>query len=146
MPGLPGVQRDVEAQPPVGIHRGLAIAPAGADDHLAAEILVAIGDAECLPLVRPRRCDAAAPHDVVAPHLEDVGEIGTHRDLQVEAHRIPAVVGDVDILVQPTVDMAADHQAQRACRNRSVFAHEGAVGLEDARRVIGDGPTVQQVP
>ena len=146
MPGLAGLQGDVEAQPPVGVHRRLAVAIAGADDHLAAEILVAIGDAQHLPLVRPRRGDAAAPHDLVALHLEDVGEICADRDLQVEAHRVPAVVGDLDILVQPAIDVAADHQAQRARRDRPVLAHEGAVGLEDARRVIGDGAAVQQVP
>ena len=146
MPGLPGLQRDVEAQPPVGVHRRPAVAVAGADDHLAAEILVAIGDAQHLPLLRPRRGDAAAPHDLVALHLEDVGEIGADRDLQVEANRILAVVGDLDILVQPAIDMAADHQAQRARRDRPVLAHEGAVGLEDARRMVGDGAAIQQVP
>ena len=100
MPGLPSLQRDVEAQPPVGIYRRLAVSLAGADDHFATKIPVAIGDAQHLPLVRPRCGDAAAPHDVIALDLEDVGEIGADRDLQVETHRLLAVVGDVNVLVQ----------------------------------------------
>ena len=146
MPGLPSLQRDVEAQPPVGIHRRLAVSLAGADDHFATEISVAIGDAQHLPLVRPRRGDATAPHDVIALDLEDVGEIGADRDLKVEAHRILAVIRDVNILVQSALDMAADHQAQRARCDRPVLAHEGAIGLEDARRMRGDSAAIQQVP
>ena len=111
MPGLPGLQRDVEAQPAIGVHRRLAVAIAGVDDHFAAEILVAIGESQRLPRLRPGRGDAAAPYDIVALYLENVGKIGTDRDLQIEAHRILTVVGDVDVLVQPAIDMAADHQA-----------------------------------
>ena len=146
MPGLPGFQRDVEAQASVGIHRRLAVSLAGADDHFAAKILVAIGDAKDLSLLRPRRDDAAAPHDVVALHLEDVGEIGADRDLEVEANRLLAVVGDVDVLVQAAIDMTADHQTQRTRRDRPVLCHEGAIGLENARRVRRNGAAVQQIP
>src|SRR6202011_4138782 len=92
MPDLAGLKGDVKAQPSVGARRRLAIA--SADNHLAAEILVAIADAQHLPLVGPRRGDAAAPHDLVALYLEDVGEICTDRDLQVEANRVMAVFGD----------------------------------------------------
>ena len=143
MPGLPGPERDVEAQPPIGVHRRLAIAFAGADDHLAAEILVAISEPQCLPLMRPRCGDATAPYDTVALHLKDIGEIGTDRDLQIEAYWALTIIGDVDVLVQPAIDMAADHQAQSARRNRPVLTHEGAISLEDTRRVIGDGTAVQ---
>ena len=146
MPSLAGLQGDVEAQPPIGVHRRPAVAVVRADNHLAPEILVAIGDAQHLPLIRPRRGDAAAPHDLVALDLENVGKICTDRDLQVEANRIPAVVGDLDILVQPAIYVATDHQTQRARRDRPILAHEGAVGLEDARRMVGDGAAVQQIP
>src|SRR5271169_5104034 len=139
MPGLPSFQRDVEAQTPVGVYGRLAVSLAGADDHFATKISVAISDAQHLPLVRPRGGDATAPYDAIALDLEDVGEIGADRDLQVEAHRVLAVIGDVKILVQSALDMAADHQTQRARRNGTVLAHEGAIGLEDARRMRGDG-------
>ncbi len=49
MPGLTGLKRDVEAQPPVGVYRRLAVTIAGADDDFAAEILVAVGESQCLP-------------------------------------------------------------------------------------------------
>ena len=146
MPSLPGLQRDVEAQPPVGVHRRLAVAIARTDDHLAAEILVAIGDAQHLPLIRPRRGDAAAPHDLVALDLEDVGEIGADRDLQIEAHRVRLLLVMSISSCSPPSIWRPINEAQCACRDRPVLAHEGAVGQEDARRVIGDGAAVQQVP
>src|ERR1700748_1760555 len=105
MPRLPSLQRNGEAQPPVGIHRGLAVSLAGADDHFATKISVAISDSQHLPLVGPRRGDATAPHDAIALDLEDVGEIGADRDLQVEAHRTLTVIGDINILVQSALDM-----------------------------------------
>jgi hypothetical protein len=60
--------------------------------------------------------------------------------------RVQAIVGDIDVLVQPALDISPDHQAQRPRRDRPVIAREGAVGLENARRVIGDGAAIQQVP
>src|SRR5260370_33994634 len=76
MPSLPSLQRNDEAQPPVGIHRWLAVSLAGSDDHFATKISVAIGDAQHLPLARPRCGDAAAPHDALALDLEYVGATG----------------------------------------------------------------------
>src|SRR6202042_2990021 len=144
MPSLPSFQRNVETQPPIGIHRRLAVSLAGADDHFPTKISVAIGDAQHLPLVRPRRGDATAPDDAIALNLEEVGEICADRDLQVEANRMLAVVGDGKVLVQSALDMAADHQAQRARCDWTVLALERAIGLEDARRMRGDSAAIQQ--
>ena len=66
----------------------------------------------------------------LALDLEDVGKIGADRDFQIEAHGLKAVVGDIDVLVHPAFNMAADHQAQRARRDRPILAHEGMVRLE----------------
>jgi len=73
-------------RPPISVHRRLAVALTGTDDHLAAEMLVAIGKSQRLLLMRPRCGDATAPYDMVAPYFEDVGEIGADRDLQIEAY------------------------------------------------------------
>src|ERR1700683_4641202 len=131
MPGLPGLQCNVETQASVGINRRPAVALAGSDDHFTAKIPVAIGYPKCFPLRRPRGDDAATPHDVVALHLENVGEIGAHSDLEVETNWLLAVVGDLDVFVQSAIDMTADHQAQRARRDRTVFGLEGTVGEEN---------------
>jgi hypothetical protein len=40
----------------------------------------------CLPLMRPRCGDATAPYDMITLHPKDIGEIGTDRDLQIEAY------------------------------------------------------------
>jgi len=111
----------------VSVHRRRAIAVAGADNYLAAEILVEIADSQHLSFGRPRRCDAAAPHDSVAPHFEDVGEIAADRDLKIEAHGVLAVIGNLDILVHAAVDMTANNEAKRARGDRPVLAHEGAL-------------------
>ena len=145
-PGLRWLERDVEAQPAVGVHGHPAVPLAGAHDHFAAEILVAIGDVERLAPLRPGGGDAAAPHDAIALHLEDIGEIGAHRDLEVETHGHLAIVHDLDVLMQPAVDMAGDHEAERARGDRAVLGEEGAVGLEDERRVRRDGAAVQEIP
>jgi len=88
----------------------------------------------------------ATPHDIFALHLENVGEVGAHRDLQVETNRLLAVVGDVDVFVQPAIHMTADFQAQRTRCDRPVFGRESAIGQEDARRLRRNGATIQQVP
>ena len=46
----------------------------------------------------------------------------------------------------PAFDMAADHQAQRPGRNRSILAYKGAVGHEYARCMRRDCAAIQQVP
>src|ERR1700693_1066959 len=142
MPGLPGLQCNVEAQAPVGVYRRLAVAVAGADDYFPAKILIAIGHSKYFPLGRPRGDDVATPHDIVALHLENVGEVGAHRDLQVETKWLLAVVGDLDVFVQSAIDLTADHQAQGACRDRPVFGFESAVGEEDASRLGSNSATI----
>src|SRR6185437_16656040 len=112
MPRLPGFQDDIEAQAPVGIHRRLAVSLASADDDFAAKVLVAVGDAKDLSLRRPGGDDAAAAHDVVALHLEDVGEISPDRDLEVETNRLLAVGGDVEVFVQAAINMTTDDETQ----------------------------------
>src|SRR5665213_3305451 len=142
MPGLARLERDIEAQTPVGTHRRLAISLAGANDDFTAKILIAISDPKNLPLLRPRSDDTAPPHDVFAFHLENVGEIGAHRDFQVETNRLLAVVDDVEVLVQSAIDMTPDHQAQRTRSDRSVLGYEGAVCLENTGRVSSNGAAV----
>src|SRR5882757_5016537 len=115
---------------------------AGTDDYFTAKIPVAIGHPKYFPLGRPRGDDAATPHDVVALHLENVGEIGAHRDLQVETNWLLGVVGDLDVFVQSAIDLTADHQTQGARRARPVFGFESAVGQEDASCVGSNGATI----
>ena len=49
MPGLPGLQCNVETQAPVGVYRRLAVAVAGSDDYFTAKILIAISSSEVFP-------------------------------------------------------------------------------------------------
>ena len=107
---------------------------------------VAVDGAQALLRVRPLGADAAAADDAAGLHVEDVGEVGADGDLQVEAHRPLAVVGQVEVLVQPAIDRAADDEGEGMCRDRAVLGEEAAVGQEDARGVVADRAAVQQVP
>jgi hypothetical protein len=81
-----------------------------------------------------------APDDAAALHLEDVGEVAAKRDLEVEANRLAAVIGDVDVLVHAAADVAAEREAEDARLDRSALGEEGAVGLEDTRCRGSRGP------
>src|ERR1700722_5857879 len=111
MPGFSGLQRYVETQSSIGADRRCAISIASTDNHLTAKILIDITDAQHLPLGRPRRRNATAPHNAVAFHLEDVCEIATDCDLEIETHGVWGVIRDLNILVKAAIDMAANHQA-----------------------------------
>jgi|ERR1700685_1131931 hypothetical protein len=110
MPGLPWLQCNVETQASVGVYRRLAVAVVSADDHFPAKILIAIGNPKYFLVGRPRGNDVATSHDIFPLHLENVGEVGAHRDLQVETNRFLAVVGDVDVFVQSAIYLATYFQ------------------------------------
>ena len=71
--------------------------------------------AQFLLLVGPLRGDAAATDDAFGLHFEDIGEVAADGDLQVEADRLAAVVGDVEVFVHAAANGAAEHEAQGAC-------------------------------
>src|ERR1700688_923458 len=146
MPGLPGLQCNVETQAPVGVYGRRAVAVAGADDYFPAKILIAIGNPEYFLLGRPRGDDVTTPHDIFAFHLENVGEVGAHRDLQVETNRFLVVVGDVDVFVQSAIYLATYFQTYRTSFDRPVFSREALVVQEDARRLERNGAAIEQVP
>src|SRR5580704_14307881 len=123
MPGLPGLQGDIKTQPAVGAYRRQAVAIAGVDDDFAAEIFVVIGESHCLPAVRPRCGNTTAAYDMVAFHFKYVGEVRTDRDLEIKAHWFLTVVRDVDVLVQAPMDVATDHEAQRARCDRAILGN-----------------------
>jgi hypothetical protein len=56
---------------------------------------IRIRGAEPLSGLGPLRRDLAAADHVPRPDLEDVGEVAPERDLELEPHRLHAVVGDV---------------------------------------------------
>jgi hypothetical protein len=145
VPGFRGSERNLEADAAVGPDARPA-GRLGRDEHLAAEVAVAISEAPLLAAFAPVVGDAAAADDAVALHLEDVGEIAAHRDFEVEAHRVAAVVRDVDVFVHPAGDVAAESQPEGARGDRTCLGQESAVGLVDARAVIVDRAAVQQVP
>ena len=56
----------------------------------------------------PIALDLAAPGDIIALDLEDVGEITADCYFEIEADLLRAVVGDVDVFMHAAVDVAAE--------------------------------------
>ena len=145
MPGLGRGDPHLEAEPAIGVGGRLVLA-SRTDLQRTEEVLVAIGRAQPLIGVRPLAGDTAAMHDAVLLHLEHIGEVGQDIDLEVEADRPAAVIGDVEILVHAAREPAADDETQAARRHGAVLAEEGPVGEVDAGGAGGAGAAVQQVP
>lgn len=83
---------------------------------------------------------------MICSDFEDVGEVAADCHLQVEAHELCAVIGDIEVLVHAAVDHATDHESDSAGRHRSILGFEGPVNEEDARGVVADSTAVQNVP
>src|SRR5208337_5235940 len=112
----------------------------------AHEICVTIFRAQFLFCIGPFSCDASAAYDAARFDLEDIGKVGAHGDLKLEAHRLYAVVGDVDVLVHAVRNGPAHDEAESARRDRAILCQEGAVRQIDGRGVVGRGAAVQEIP
>ena len=99
--GVPGMARlnvDLKRQPAVGDVTG-AVAVANTDTQRATEALVGIGCREGHARRIPAIGDAAASHEVIGLHIEDISEVATNHDLEIKADRLRAVVRDLEILM-----------------------------------------------
>ena len=71
----------------------------GPDGQGAGKVLVVIGDCKLRALGHPGRRDAAAADDTTRLDLENVGESPSNCDFQIEAHRLGAVIRQVNVLL-----------------------------------------------
>ena len=145
MPGRARLQRDFQAKAPVRMHR-LGSGRLACDDHLPGKVLVVIGQSQLLPGRRPMRHDSATANDLFGLNLENIREVGSNGDLEVEPNRMLVVVGNLDVLAHAAADMPAEREPEGTRRNRTVLGQERAVGLKHPGAEISDRPTVQQVP
>ena len=143
-PGLPGLQRDGEAEAPVGVG-GWRIS-FGADGDGAGEDAVVVGGREFETLVGPGRVDAAAADVAAGFDLENVGEVAADGEFEVEGDGGAAVVADLEALVHAAVDEAGEDEAEGAGGNIAGLGGELAVGEEDFRGVVGGGAAVDELP
>ena len=73
--------------------------------------------AERQPIARAhRRQDPPAPRAPHAAHLEHVGEVGVHAQLEPQVDGAPQVVGDHQLLDQPTVEQQLAPDVQEVLR------------------------------
>ena len=98
MPRLTRRKGQLEAEPTVGVDRARAGGPRRYGER-AREIGIAIARAQLLLGLRPLGRDPSAAHDAVGFDLEDIREIGAQNDLELKAHRLHAVIGDIQVLV-----------------------------------------------
>src|SRR6516165_1045989 len=141
-PSFARLKRDLEAEPSIG-GNSLARCTRHCDRQRAVKITVRIRGTKPLPSLRPFGGDLAAAYDLARLHLEDIGKVASQRDFELKAHRLQAVVGDIEILVHAADDRSADREADGAWRDRTVFGENGFIGEEDARGMVIDGTAVQ---
>ena len=145
MPAAPGLERDLEAEPAIGVDG--ARSPSMRPNVTARmEIGVAICRAQFLLVVRPFRGDAAAAHDAARFTSKMSAKSERMAISRLKRTALAAVIGDVEVLVHAAGDGPAHDEAEGARRDRAVLGQEAAVGQEDARGVVGDGAAVQQIP
>ena len=107
---------------------------------------MAVARRELLGLWRPMRVDIAAAHELVALHLEKIGEIAADFDLEVKADATVAVVGDVDVLMHADVDAPPEQQTQRLGLDLALRGRHIGIGAIDARARRREVRSIQQVP
>src|SRR6478736_1614143 len=71
----------------------------GHDRDGADEIAVLVAGPKLLLRLRPLGGNLTTAHDVVGLDFENIGEIATHCDLELKAHSLHAVVGNIQVLV-----------------------------------------------
>src|SRR5262249_25418245 len=145
MPSLARLKRDLEAEPSIG-GNGLARCTRHSNRQRTVKVPVRIRGPKPLPWLRPFRGDLATAYDVARFHLENSGKVPSQRDFELKAHRLQAVVGDIEIFVHAADDRSADREADGAWRDRTVFGENSFIGEEYACCVIVVGTAVQQLP
>ena len=111
VPSLAGLERHLEAEPAVRVHGFLRRLRRG-DRRRHVEVAIAVRRTQLLRVLRPFGDDAAAADDAVRLHLEHVREVAAQNDLKLEADRLHAVVGDVEVFVHAAADRAAYGEAE----------------------------------
>ena len=145
VPGLARSERDLEGDAAIGVV-GRRAAVRQAKDERPAEVAVRVAHAQLAALLVPFALDAPAAHELVGFHLEDVGEIRSGRDLEVEPRLASPVVLDVEILVDALADGAADREPQLAGGDIAALGRERRVRQVDARGVVRDRARAQPHP
>src|SRR6516225_12450290 len=98
MPGLTWCEGHLKAEPSISVYcrcRGLH----RTNRHRAAEVAVAVRRAQTLLRFRPVGRYPAAAHNTARLYFKDVGKIAAQRDLELEPHRLQAIVGDIEVFV-----------------------------------------------
>jgi hypothetical protein len=145
MPGIARIEANFEAEAAIGI-RPARLARCRSNCHGAGEIAVMVTRTKPLLDLRPVGRNPTAAYDVVRFDFEDVGKVAAQRDLELKAYAPHAVVGKVQILVQPAVDHSTDNEAERAIRNNAVGGRNAAIGEIGPRGIVGDRAAVQENP
>jgi hypothetical protein len=119
VPGLPGIQGDMEVEPTIGKSR-LGPTLRRSHHHRANEIAVVITGPQLLPRLRPRRDDMPTAHDIVRLYFEYVSEVATRCNLKLKVNPADVIVGNVEVLVHSLANQPADNKTKRAWRNDPV--------------------------
>ena len=135
VPGGAGCQLDREGD--AAVRRvGRCVAVERVEREASVEVAVGVGGVQLAALLVPFGVDVTAPHELVVLDLEEVGEVGAQRDLEMEPDGVEAVVGEIEILVDAFVDDSRDGQRERALGDVTVLGGDGPVREVHAHRVV----------
>jgi hypothetical protein len=106
---------DIETQSAVRIiHR--RVVTACHDCYRAKKILMSVCGSQLLSGGGPFALYLSAPHDALSLDFEEIGEIASERNFEIEADLPRTVIGNVDIFMHAAVDMAPEDQPQSILR------------------------------
>src|SRR5450631_4218728 len=92
------------------------------------------------------RGNPAAPNDALGFHFEDVGEIAADGNFQIESDCLRPIIGQVDVLMDTSVNGSANRQADAMAGNLTLLRGHCAVGEENARGVMRYAAAVEEIP
>ena len=145
VPALPGSERDLEGDPAVRILRW-RIAVREPKDQLALEVTIQVARLQLVPRGAPFLHDVTSANEPMLAHLEEIGEIGPQGDLEVERDRPEAVVGQVDVLVEPIAYRSGHDEREAPLRDLTIFGRDRRVGQVHARGEVRSDAGGQTVP
>ena len=144
VPRASGREVDVERDATVGVGAGTSVVARLYGDA-APEALVVVAGRQGLCVTVPFRLHPSASDDLAALNLEQVREVASDDDLEIEARGGHPVVSKVDILVNPAVDGAAQGQTQGLGGYRPFLRLDLVVAQDRAGSVVIHRTRVKQL-
>src|SRR5262245_4059399 len=145
MPRGAGREVNLEVDASVAVDR-LRVAALHSHNHGPAKVTVRIAANQLLIATPPFRFDAAFAYRFFCFDFEDVGEIGTNRDLEIEAQALTTVAPNIQVLVKPLSDHAFQDESYGPRCNFPMHGDDPGIDQVGSGRIISDRAGIQDGP